>query len=141
MKVIYTNWFIPKRFAAYNLIIVCFIRPEFKYDKGLHDHEYVHYLQWKRHPFTFPFMYLFNKTYRYCMEVEAYAVQLVWYEERDDYETKANQFARLICECYGVGKDYDELKTKELLKSYRNTFAAGADLYRKLTASVNKRGL
>jgi hypothetical protein len=130
MKVIYTNWFIPKRFDAYNLIIVCLIRPEFKYDKGLHDHEYVHYLQWKRHPFTFPFMYLFNKTYRYCMEVEAYAAQLVWYEGRPNVDAKAKQFASLICNNYGL-EDHTEDYTEQLLTFEITQGRTGEVLYDK----------
>ena len=113
MKVIYTNFLIPKRFDAYNLIIVCLIRPEFKNDNALYEHELTHNRQWKREPFTYPFKYLFSKPYRYKMELEAYTAQLRLYPLKKR-EEKSIQFARLICTHYGI-KGQTEESTKNAL--------------------------
>jgi len=80
VKIIYTNWFIPKDFDALSLLFVCFIRPSQKGNKALIAHETQHYIQWKKEPFTFPFKYLFNKRYRFHMELEAYRLQLQFYK-------------------------------------------------------------
>jgi hypothetical protein len=73
--VFYTNRFIPRRFAAHTRGPVIFIRPEYRDDHGLLEHEIVHVRQWYRNP-LFGLFYKFSARFRLNAEVEAYRKQL-----------------------------------------------------------------
>lgn len=74
--VIYTNKFIPKRFASVNLFFFILMRPEFKGDKSLMEHELVHTEQVWKWLILQPIMYHASKKWRLKFEAEAYAVSV-----------------------------------------------------------------
>ena len=62
--------------VAITLATIILIRPQFKNDVGVVEHEKVHVKQFWRYWGLFPFLYLFSKTYRLKFEVEAFKKQL-----------------------------------------------------------------
>ncbi len=46
MITFYTDRLIPERFGAVNVGPISLIRPKYRDDKGLHEHEAVHFRQW-----------------------------------------------------------------------------------------------
>jgi hypothetical protein len=95
-KVFYTNFFIPKRFAAHTRGPFVFIRPQYQNDLGLLHHELTHVQQWYRNP-AFGLCYLFSKKFRLVAEVEAYQEQLKYYQ--DD---QSELFADFIANKYNL---------------------------------------
>jgi Domain of unknown function (DUF4157) len=87
--VFYTNWMVPKGFAAFTLGWFIFIRPNRKGDEGLLAHEQVHVAQFKREPIMFWPKYLLSKKARYAYELEAYRVQLRYRPDRLDAYAEA----------------------------------------------------
>lgn len=73
--IIYTDRFIPKKHGAITLGFIVLIRPKYKSDIGLIEHEKIHIEQWKRTFGLFWILYCFKK-WRLKYEVEAYKVQL-----------------------------------------------------------------
>jgi hypothetical protein len=92
--VFYTDFSIPKRFAAVTRGPVIFIRPEYKHDAGLLAHEITHVKQWWRNP-VFGLFYRFSKKFRLNAEVEAYREQLRHYDS-----DQSDLFARYLVEKY-----------------------------------------
>ena len=78
-KVIYTNRFIPAIYAGRTIGPIIFIRPEYKSDTGLLEHEKVHVRQFWRTLGLFGIPYLLSKKYRLKYELEAYKEQLKYY--------------------------------------------------------------
>ena len=74
-KVFYTNRIIPARFAGITIGPFVFIRPEYKADVGLLNHELVHVKQFWKNPLM-GLLYQFSKTHRLHYEAEAYNTQL-----------------------------------------------------------------
>ena len=75
-NVFYTDRFIPERYDAINLFFVILIRPQFRTDKGLLEHERVHTRQvWKYLIFQ-PILYHFSRKWRLRFELEAFKVQV-----------------------------------------------------------------
>lgn len=68
--------FIPKRFAAYVLGPIIFVRKAHRNNTALIEHEKVHVHQFWRTFCTHGIWYQFNKDYRLRSEVEGYAVQI-----------------------------------------------------------------
>jgi len=68
--------FIPKRFAAFVVGFIIFVRPAYKDDIPLIEHEKVHVRQFWRTFCTHGIWYQFSKSYRLRSEVEGYAVQV-----------------------------------------------------------------
>ena len=103
-----TDWFIPKRFGAVTIAFIILIRPKYKNDIGLFEHEKVHVHQFWRSLGLFGLMYRFSKKKRLQYEVEAYRKQL-------EYETnkKASKkiFADFIANNYNLN-----ITSKEALK-------------------------
>lgn len=97
----YTNWFIPKRFAATTYGPFIFIRPEKKSDAGLLAHEQTHVRQFWRNPF-FGIAYCLSKEARLKYEVEAYREQLKFSPD------KADAFALALSTKYGLDITKDE---------------------------------
>lgn len=94
--VFYTNKIIPKRFAGYFIGPLIFIRPEYKNDVGLLEHEKTHVRQWYARPVLMPVRYKYSKKWRLRYEVEAYKVQLQY----NPLNTKL--FAQFLAEKHGL---------------------------------------
>jgi hypothetical protein len=95
--ILYTNRFIPAKHQAATRGPVILIRPEYRNDRGLLEHEKVHRRQWLRTLGLHSLLYLFSEDYRLRAEVEAFREQLKHYP--DDRRLK---FAQLIAENYGI---------------------------------------
>ena len=108
--VFYTNLFVPKISAGCTRGPFIFIRPRYKDDKGLLEHEKVHVRQWFRTLGLHGFIYALSKRYRLKCEVEAYKEQLKHYPE-----DKTVLFAGYIAMFYGL--HLSESSVVELLKS------------------------
>lgn len=105
--IFYTNRFVPSNSAGCTRGPVIFIRPEYKDDIGLLEHEKVHVKQWYRTLGLHSLLYLFSKDYKLKSEVEAYKKQLEYSPESIDL------FAEYLSEDYGLNISVD--KVKELL--------------------------
>jgi hypothetical protein len=106
-KVFYTNFSIPKKFAAMTRGPFVFIRPNYKHDKGLLEHELIHIKQWWRNPLFHALRYKFSKKYRLECEIEAYKHQLKFYDEDHAY-----LFAGYIANKYKLNTVLSELVKK-----------------------------
>lgn len=103
--IFYTNRFVPSNSAGCSRGPVIFIRPEYKDDIGLLEHEKVHVKQWYRTFGVHSFLYLFSKNYKLKSEVEAYKKQL-------EYSPKSvDLFAKYLSEDYGLNISIDKVKT------------------------------
>ena len=103
MLTIYTNRYIPERFAALAIGPVVLVRPKYVDDKGLHEHERVHVKQFWRSPLLYGLRYKFSKAYRLQAEAEAYAEQAKYYA--DD---RVPRFAEMLATLYGLGISVSE---------------------------------
>lgn len=83
--VIYTNWFIPARFAACNYGPITLIRPGQRNNAGLHAHEATHERQFYRTFGLMGILYLLSRKHRQRYEVEAYREQLKFAPSNLDY--------------------------------------------------------
>lgn len=75
------------------------IRPKYRDDRGLLEHELTHVKQWYRTLFLHPVLYKFCAKYRLRSEVEAYRVQLRFYPKSRQVALK-NHFAEAIASKY-----------------------------------------
>ena len=96
MFVFYTNFGIPKPHAACARGFLIFIRPEYKDDIGLLEHEKVHVKQFLCTLGLHSILYRLSERYRLWAEVQAYKVQLI--------HSPGNEalFATFIAERYGL---------------------------------------
>lgn len=101
--IFYTDRFIGSEFAAKTFGPVILIRPKYRGDTGLLEHEKTHVRQWLNCPVGSPLMYLFSKRYRLNAEVEAYKRQMQFYP--DD---RAKLFAGFIATRYSLGITAEE---------------------------------
>ena len=97
--VAYTN-LIPTRFAGYTLGFVILLRPMFKDDIAMLEHEKVHVNQFWRSFGLFGIAYALSKTYRLKYELEAYTKQL---EFCVDKERSKSLFAYYLSTNYKLG--------------------------------------
>ena len=88
-----------------------FIRPQYRDDRGLLEHEKVHRRQWLRTLSLSSWLYLFVPEYRLAAEVEAYKVQAECYT--DD---RLPRFAKIISTKYDL-KVTEEAALKLLRES------------------------
>lgn len=72
---IYTDRFMPEWMGGRCLGLVILIRPKYRDDKALYEHEYAHVKQFYRNPFM-GMLYEFSEYARLQYEAEAYAVQV-----------------------------------------------------------------
>ena len=110
--------FIPRRFAAFVFGFIIFIRPSYKNNIPLIEHEKVHVHQFWRTFCTHGIWYHFNKDYRLRSEVDGYAMQIKVREElgmTPDYE----RLAKYIVDFYGLDITIEEAKA--LLVKQRKT--------------------
>ncbi len=111
MNVFYTNNFVPEGSAGCARGPFIFIRPQYRTDKGLLEHEKVHVGQAVRGLFIFhALLYLLSDKYKLNCEVEAYKEQAKHYE--DD---RTPQFAVFIADDYGLS-----ITAKDALKLLRD---------------------
>ena len=82
-KIFYTDRLIPAKFAGMTVGPFVFIRPNYKDDVGLLNHELTHVKQFWNNPLMV-LLYQFSKTYRLRYEAEAYKTQLEYAPGRLD---------------------------------------------------------
>lgn len=95
--IFYTACFVQPGFAATTRGPLVFIRPEYRQDIGLLEHERVHVRQWLRTLGLHSLLYAVSKAYRLGSEVEAYREQARHYQ--DD---RRPLFAEFIAYNYGL---------------------------------------
>lgn len=100
--IFYTNRFIPARFAAYTIGFIILIRPQYKDDEGLAEHEHVHVDQFLCTLGISALLYAVSKKWRLRYEAQAYAAQLEYYP--DD---RLRLFAHFLSTKYGLGITQD----------------------------------
>lgn len=110
--IFYTNFGIPKQHQACTRGPIIFIRPEYRGDRGLLEHEKVHRRQWLRTVGLHSLLYLFVEDYRLHAEVEAFREQAKHYP--DD---RMPRFAQLLASNYRI--DITEDEALDALKSAR----------------------
>ncbi len=103
--IFYTTKFVGDGFAGCARGPFIFIRPEYKDDVGLLEHEKVHRWQWIRTIGLHSFLYLFLDSYKLASEVEAYKVQLQYCA---DVELNTRRFARFISTKYNLDVSEEE---------------------------------
>ena len=84
-----------------------YIRPAYKEDRPLLEHEKVHVRQFWRTLGFHALFYLLSKTYRFKAEVEAYRTQLSYIPD-DDKEINRVKFAERISINYGLNITREE---------------------------------
>jgi len=109
--VFYTDKFIKPQHGGISIAMFCFIRPKYKDDEGLLQHELTHSKQFYRFPLHLFFYRLFD-WYKLKCEVEGYKVQLSYYPHLDRNEL-IDLFAGFIAERYEL--NISKEKAKELL--------------------------
>lgn len=97
MITITTNRFIPERFSATTYGPLILIRPAYRGDKGLLEHEKVHVWQWVWSAGLHGLMYRISRGHRLAAEIEAYREQARYYA--DD---RRPIFARHIATLYDL---------------------------------------
>ena len=106
--VIYTNRFVGNGFAGRSFGPLVFIRPEYKDDRGLLEHEFQHSRIFWRTLGIAGLEYLLSDTAKLQQEVECYKVQLkVTTEDKQlnmaQVENLTRTFAGFISTRYGLG--------------------------------------
>lgn len=79
-KLFYTDRFIPEKYGGRAIGPIILIRPRFIGDIGILEHEKVHVRQFWSSLGLFGIPYFLSKKYRLKYELEAYKVQLKYYE-------------------------------------------------------------
>lgn len=91
------------------------IKKSYRDDNGLLEHELTHSRQVYRSCFLMGLCYLISSKFRYNAELEAYAVQLSYAEDKDR-DRLAGLFAGFIADKYNLKVNRD--KTKQELLNY-----------------------
>lgn len=107
IPIIFTNFGMEKWQAGKSYGFFITVKPDYKYDAGLIEHELVHCKQHYRTFFLHGLMYQFSKSYREKCEIEAYSVQSVY---KPEY---ISQFADFMATRYGL--DHSAEHYKEIL--------------------------
>jgi len=102
-KVFYTDLLIPTKFAGMTVGPFVFIRPKYKDDVGLLNHELVHVKQFWKNPFMF-LWYGFSKKDRLVYEAQAFNTQLKYSPGRLD------RFAGFLVTNYNLQITLDQAK-------------------------------
>mgnify|MGYP000016941729 CR=1 FL=1 len=97
MFTFYTDRFIPSAARACAKGPFIFVRPQYRDDRGLLEHEKVHRSQWIRTLSLHSWLYLFVPEYKLAAEIEAFREQARWYD--DD---RLPYFAKIISTRYGL---------------------------------------
>ena len=107
--IFYTTRFIKKPHAGTTYGPFIFIKPEYKDDRGLLEHEKEHVKQWLFSIGLHSILYLFSKRYRLWSEVQCYRAQLKHSPGREEL------FASFIADRYDLDITKEEA-LKELTK-------------------------
>jgi hypothetical protein len=99
----YTNFGVPRGSAGCARGPVVFIRPEYRDDRGLYEHELTHVKQWFRTLGLHSFLYLLSDRYKLACEVEAYREQ-----DKHYAEDRRALFAKFIAQDYDLDITQDE---------------------------------
>ena len=98
--IFYTNFSIPKKkFMAITRYMFVFIRPRFRNNRCIVEHELQHVRQVYRTFFLWPFIYFLSKKKRLEYEAEAYAKQVICKGGHDRF---IRAYARLIAALYDL---------------------------------------
>lgn len=104
----YTEKFIKPQHGGISLACFVFIRPKYKNDNGLLQHELTHSKQFYRNPLHL-FLYKFSDKYKLKAEVEGYKVQLDYYPNLNRNDL-IDLFAGFIADRYGLKISKEEAK-------------------------------
>ena len=113
--IIYTNKLSAAVFGGTSKFCFIKIRPRYKDDIGLLNHELTHVKQFYRLSIVHQYLNHFSKKYRLKIELEAYKNQLLSYPV-EDRERKTLYFAKFLSERYGLDKTVDECYKLLILK-------------------------
>ena len=105
-----TNW-MPARFAGYHVVDIVFIRPEYKDDEGLRQHELTHVKQNLRTVGWSGIKQYWNKEHKLDRECEAYAVQLR-YVPVAKQEVMRRRFVNYMYTKYDLGMSKNYIRRK-----------------------------
>jgi hypothetical protein len=97
-----TNWLIPSKFAGYHIVDIVLIRPEYKDDEGLIQHELTHVKQNIRTFMWSGIRQYWDKNHKLDRECEAYAVQLQ-YVPIPQRDVMRKRFVNFIYTKYNLG--------------------------------------
>ena len=100
---IYSDKFVEDGMAGATRGCVIFIRPAYKHDKPLYEHEYTHVKQWYMTLGLFGIFYKLSKRFRLWAEANAYAVQV-------NHGADIDLMADYLSTNYGLGITADEAK-------------------------------
>ena len=105
---IYTDKFIQLGAATYFIGPLCIVlvKPKYRNDKGLHNHEMVHVRQYWKSFWLHTFRYNDSEKYRLQCECEAYAVQYKSYPDEKHF----NLFVEYMMEKYSLGFDHHTIE-------------------------------
>jgi hypothetical protein len=92
----------PKDTGGYARAWLIRIRPRYKDDKGIHNHELCHVAQFWRTCGLHGLFYLLSKKYKLNAEVEAYREQLKYEPAATDPEHYRDMYAGFIADNYNL---------------------------------------
>ncbi len=92
----------PKRFSGYHVGTLVLIRPDYKDDEGLIQHELTHVKQNIRTLGWSGIKQIWNKNHKLNRECEAYAEQLK-YVPANQYKTVSTRFVNFMYTKYNLG--------------------------------------
>jgi len=96
-----SNW-MPKRFSGYHVGTLVLIRPDYKDDEGLIQHELIHVKQNIRTLGWSGIKQIWNKNHKLNRECEAYAEQLK-YVPANQYKIVSTRFVNFMYTKYNLG--------------------------------------
>lgn len=108
MLTFYTDRWMPDGVAACARGPVIFIRPAYRGDRGLLEHERVHRRQWLLTLGLHSFAYLLVRRYRLWAEVRAYQEQMRWPDRKGNRLSIVQAAARLSKPLYRLGLTLDQ---------------------------------
>ena len=101
----------PARFAGYHIVDIVLIRPEYKDDEGLIQHELTHVKQNLRTFLWSGIKQMWNKQHRLDRECEAYAVQL-HYVPTNQYKVMKTRFVNYMYSKYNLGMSKNYIRRR-----------------------------
>lgn len=96
-----TNW-MPNKFSGYHVGCLVLIRPDYKDDEGLIQHELTHVKQNIRTLGWSGIKQIWNKNHKLNRECEAYATQLLYVSDKD-YQILKTRFVNFMYSKYNLG--------------------------------------
>ena len=110
IPVFITNW-MPERFAGYHIVDIVLIRPDYKDDEGLIQHELTHVKQNLRTFMWSGIKQYWNKNHKLNRECEAYAVQLTYVPD-EDYDVMKTRFVNYMYTKYNLGMSKNYIRRR-----------------------------